>query len=111
MHVPQQPWEPIASAATAPTAVYAVQDIANRNLAKELKEWIESFLAVEEIAALDPLQGQNISATEEERDYRHWCLANCLYLNPLNDLGPYSAAADDSIGLGAYCTEFAVSAV
>ncbi len=46
-----------ASAATAPTADYAHQDIAgvNRNLAKELKEWIESFLNVKEIAALDPL--------------------------------------------------------
>jgi len=93
-----------ASAATAPTAVYAAtqNDQVTRNLAKELKEWIESFLDVEEIAALDPLKDQNISATEAERDYRHWCLANCLYLNPFNDLGPYSAAADDSMGLGTH---------
>lgn len=93
-----------ASAATAPTADYGHQDVAgvNRNLAKELKEWIESFLDVKEIAALDPLKDQNIPATKEELDYRHWCLANCLYLNPFNDVGPYSAAADDSIGLGAH---------
>ena len=57
---------------------------------------------MEGIAALDPLTWQDTSATEEERDYRHWCLVNCLYLNPLNDLGPYTVAADDSKGLAAH---------
>jgi hypothetical protein len=93
-----------ASAAIAPTAVYAPvhNDQVNRDLTKELKEWIESFVNVEAIAALEPLKGQDISASEEASDYRDWCLANCLFLNPFNDLGPYSVAADDSVGLGSH---------
>jgi hypothetical protein len=54
---------------------------------------------VEGITADDPLASQDNSATEEERAYHHWCLVNCLYLNPLNDLGPYTIAIGDSMGL------------
>lgn len=90
-----------ASSAVAPTAIYApVQnDKLSWDHTKELKDWIESFLDVKGIAALDPLKGQDGSATEEERSYRHWCLSNCLYLNPLNDLGPHFIAAEDPLGL------------
>ena len=93
-----------ASAAIAPTALYAPvhNDELNRNRVKELKEWIESFLDVGGIAALDPLKDQDPSATEEERDYRHWCLSNCLYLNSFNDLGGHGVAANDSVGLAAH---------
>lgn len=30
-----------------------------------------------------------------EEEYRKWCLKNYLFLNPLNDLGPYNIAARD----------------
>ena len=50
----------------------------------------------------DPLTWQDTDAKEEERDYRHWCLVNCLYLNPLNDLGPYTVSATDSMGLATH---------
>jgi tetratricopeptide (TPR) repeat protein len=33
--------------------------------------------------------------TDEERAYRQWCLENRLFVNPLNDLGPYPIAATD----------------
>ena len=33
--------------------------------------------------------------TEHEVRYRRWCLAKCLFLNPLNDLGSLSVAARD----------------
>jgi tetratricopeptide (TPR) repeat protein len=92
-----------ASAALAPTALYTdVRDELTRAYAKTLKEWIESAVNVEGMAALDPLTWQDTSATEEERDYRRWCLVNCLYLNPSNDLGRYTVAADDSMGLAAH---------
>jgi len=92
-----------ASAALAPTALYAnIRDELTREVAKKLKEWIESIMDVEEFAALDPLILQDTSSTEEERDYRHWCLVNCLYLNPLNDLGPYTVTNNDSMGLAAH---------
>jgi hypothetical protein len=94
----------VASAAIAPTAIYAPvhNDELNLSRTKELKEWIESFLDVRGITALDPLKDHDIPATEEERDYRNWSLTNCLYLNPFNDLGGYSVAATDSVGLAAH---------
>jgi len=69
-----------------------------------LKEWIQSALDMKRIAAdgVDPLAEQDTAATEEERGYRNWCLVNCLYLNPLNDLGPYTIAATDSTVLGTH---------
>ncbi len=92
-----------ASAALAPTALYTdVRDERTREKVKTLKEWIESVVDVDGIAALDPLTWQDTSATEEERDYRHWCLVNCLYLNPSNDLGRYTVATTDSMGLAAH---------
>jgi|GEM_PF-1050901 len=33
-----------------------------------------------------------------ENEYRKWCLRNVLFLNPLNDLGEYSIAANDVLG-------------
>ena len=79
-----------ASAALAPTATYTdVRDEHTKGEAKKLKDWIESALDVEGMAAVDPLTSQDTSATDEERDYRHWCLANCLYL---------SVGEDDQLG-------------
>jgi hypothetical protein len=92
-----------ASAAVAPTALYTdVHDRATVENVKELKAWIESVVDVGGITKLDPLKLQDASATEEERAYRRWCLDNCLYLNPLNDLGRYTVANYDSMGLGAH---------
>src|SRR3984885_14241743 len=51
---------------------------------------------------VDPLAAQDTAATEEERAYRYWCLVNCLYVNPLNDLGPYTVAATDSAVLATH---------
>jgi len=89
-----------ASAAIEPTATYTDRrDERSREVTRSLKEWIESVMNVGGITALDPLTGEDTSATEEEREYRHWCLDNCLYLNPSNDLGSYTIAAADSFGL------------
>ena len=92
-----------AAAALAPTAIYTdVRDELTQENVKTLKKWIESVVDVEGMAKIDPLSGQDTAATEEERDYRHWCLINCLYLNPSNDLGPNTVATDDSQGLAAH---------
>src|SRR5437870_4983691 len=37
----------------------------------------------------------------EERMYRQWCLTHRLFLHPLNDLGPFPAAAVDAVSLPA----------
>jgi tetratricopeptide (TPR) repeat protein len=92
-----------ASAAVAPTAFYTdARDEQTKAMARGLKEWIESAIDVKGITALDPLTGPDASATEEERKYRNWCLVNCLYLNPDNDLGPYTVATTDLVGLAAH---------
>jgi hypothetical protein len=91
-----------ASAALAPAAHYTDlrMDERTKRHVKTLKGWIESVLDLKAIAATgdDPLTWQHTNATEEERCYRDWCLVNCSYLTPLNDLGPHSVAATDSQG-------------
>lgn len=37
--------------------------------------------------------------SDEERHYREWCLRHRLFLNPLNDIGPYPIASSDSLTL------------
>lgn len=37
--------------------------------------------------------------SKKEREYRRWCLNNRLFINPLNDVGPYPIAAHDVMTL------------
>lgn len=37
--------------------------------------------------------------SEREQKYRRWCLNRTLFLNPLNDLGPGSVAANDTLSV------------
>ena len=93
------------SAAVAPDALYTNhQDEHTQRLTKTLKKCLESVLETREIAAVgvDPLAGEDSAATKEERDYRKWSLVNCLFLTPLNDLGPYTIASTDSLQLGTH---------
>lgn len=41
----------------------------------------------------------SLGATDEERSYRHWCLRERLFLNPLNDVYTESVAATDVLHL------------
>jgi LA2681-like HEPN len=91
-----------ATAALAPRATYtSPHDELTKKSIKALKERIESLLDMEGIGALDPhpLSQNDNSSSEEERNYHRWCLVNCLYLTPANDLGPYIIATADSIAL------------
>jgi hypothetical protein len=94
-----------ACVALAPTAQYTSErDEVTRKTTQNLRKWIESVLDLKGIAAsgVNPFGGEDSAASEEERAYRQWCLVNCLYLNPLNDLGPYGVAASDSMSLGTH---------
>ncbi|MFA5375497.1 MAG: LA2681 family HEPN domain-containing protein [Dehalococcoidia bacterium] len=92
-----------ASAALASTAIYThPRDKRNLEVTEELKKKIESMIDIEAAAKLDPFTYPDTSSTKEEHDYRRWCLANCLYLNPLNDLGSYTIVTTDSLGLVAH---------
>ncbi|MFH2219704.1 MAG: LA2681 family HEPN domain-containing protein [Pseudomonadota bacterium] len=54
------------------------------------------FSGTGQIESID-LNAFSPGETGEEKDYRKWCLAHRLLLNPLNDLGPYAAAGEDSL--------------
>ncbi len=41
----------------------------------------------------------SLGASKEEKEYRKWCLEKILFLNPLNDLGSFSIAAQDIFNL------------
>lgn len=57
--------------------------------------WIESVLSSEFIKKKVDLNTYSLGTSEQEVRYRRWCLRNRLFLNPLNDLGPYHIAARD----------------
>ena len=71
--------------------IYDTARISFENLAKNIetsikKEYLESEFKLKEFP---------LGKTIPEKNYRKWCLQNCLFLNPLNDLGPFSIAARD----------------
>jgi tetratricopeptide (TPR) repeat protein len=59
------------------------------------RQRIETLLRPEYLSSPPTYAEFSLGDTDEERAYRKWCLQNCLFLNPLNDLGPYSIAACD----------------
>jgi tetratricopeptide (TPR) repeat protein len=50
-------------------------------------------------------QEYDIGKGHDEQEYRRWCLANRLFLNPLNDLEPHSIAARDILHMPPICTK------
>ena len=60
-----------------------------------VKANIESYLRKEYLEEELDLYGSSLGDSSEEVEYREWCLENRLFLNPLNDLGPYPIAARD----------------
>lgn len=53
------------------------------------------------VRAMQDLDHGREGRSKIERAYRHWCLEHRLFLNPLNDLGAYLAAAADEFMLPA----------
>ena len=63
----------------------------------KMRDWIESVISPEEVNM--DMESFSLGISDEEIRYRKWCLKNRLFLNPLNDLGPYSIAATDVFSL------------
>ena len=59
---------------------------------------IERVLATHYSKDID-LDSFSLGRSEKERRYRQWCLQNRLFLNPINDLGPYKIASRDIFSL------------
>ena len=61
---------------------------------RERISWVESRLKKR---IIHDVTDQSVGETGQEEAYRRWCLKNRLFLNPLNDLGPYPAGARDTL--------------
>ena len=59
---------------------------------------IESRIDIKAVRKIRAKQ-YKLGKSSEERHYRKWCLQNRLFINPLNDLGPLSVAAQDVLTL------------
>ena len=62
---------------------------------EEIKNKIESMIPKEYLQKNDYLNRFPLESTEQEIQYRQWCLDNRLFLNPLNDLEACSISAQD----------------
>ena len=51
------------------------------------------------------LNSFSLGDSDEEIQYRKWCLQNRLFLNPLNDIGPYPIAAGDILHVPSITTK------
>jgi tetratricopeptide (TPR) repeat protein len=63
------------------------------------RDKIEHMLAVADGAEALVPRGAVPGTTKDERAYRRWCLLNCLFLNPINDLGRFAEASTDPLHL------------
>jgi len=77
------------------TALLSVLHEDVRKAFDEHRMRIESVLTPQDTDKDVDLYGFPLGASEREVQYRRWCLENRLFLNPLNDLGPYPIAARD----------------
>lgn len=67
---------------------------------QQYHEWLEDVLTDEVLEEDFELEEYSLGESEAERQYRRWCLEHGLFLNPLNDIGPHSIAAQDVFHLG-----------
>jgi hypothetical protein len=63
------------------------------------KERVEAAIDVKRAKKSVKIDEYPIGNSAEERRYRAWALQERLFLNPLNDLGPHSIAAQDVLTL------------
>ncbi|MBI4005512.1 MAG: hypothetical protein HY356_02485 [Gammaproteobacteria bacterium] len=62
-------------------------------------ELIAAHIDLKKINASLNLDNYSLGRSKNEKSYRLWCLDHRLFLNPLNDLGPYTIAAQDILTL------------
>ena len=60
---------------------------------------IDERIDLKAVAAAFEPHHHPMGRSRRERAYRHWCLGNRLFLNPLNDVGPNEIAARDVMTL------------
>ena len=85
--------------ALSPNALYESDYSGAKSEFKRFHESILSTVGMNAIIRKISLDGYDMGTSEEEQSYRKWCLENCLFLNPLNDLGNLSIANRDNLAL------------
>lgn len=60
-------------------------------------EELAGAVNIDAVRAMQDLDRGDEGRSKAERAYRRWCLQHCLFLCPLNDLGPHLAAATDDL--------------
>ena len=72
----------------------------------EKRNQIDNYLPLRQYDEEIDLTQWSLGETEEERSYRHWCLHERLFLNPLNDVYTDSVAATDVLHLPSHTYKF-----
>ena len=93
--------------ATTTGAVYDAEYPASlsRRFASEA-EAMERYVDLARVRAMQDENPASLGKSEAERRYRRWCLDLRLFLNPLNDIGGSSDAANDGLVLPAILERF-----
>ncbi len=60
---------------------------------------IEKYYGKERLKKIEQLDNFNNGRSNEEKDYRSWCLDNSLFVNPLNDVTSQNIANTDTLFL------------
>lgn len=66
---------------------------------------VEHQLSFYNVADGDTLGEFSLGKGKREQRYRRWCLDRTLFLNPMNDLGPDSVAANDTLSVPSHRVE------
>lgn len=87
-------------AAIAPEAFFdsAYPDEVREQIRAGVLEY-SSMPSLDAIRSAQDLDGPSLGRSTAERDYRNWCLRHRLFVNSINDLGVYAAAASDDVVL------------
>ncbi len=93
-----------AALSSNPDDVCGVNPLARDGFGEQIA-WLESTLVPEYLSLGTQMEEFPLGECEDEIKYRQWCLRNRLFLNPLNDLGPCSIAAHDSVDHSLDCGE------
>lgn len=73
---------------------------------KNVIDLLESIIKKDDLENIQDLKGFSLGTTEQESDYRKWCLKNQLFINPLNDITTENIAGHDCLFLPTMTLKF-----
>jgi hypothetical protein len=73
-------------------------------MGRTLRKEVEASINLKKAEQFLDMDSHPTGRSKKERRYRQWALRNCLFLNPLNDLGPHAIAAQDILSLPSFTT-------